>query len=324
MGVLTEDLIQSIINRTLLPVSAKTFDNDQILEMASEELSTRMVPMLLSTRENFFLKYVRQSVVAGKARYTIPSRAIGVALKDFWFIDQNGYRMNFIPQTDTRRLGDFTFQQGNPIQFMLEGDEVLMLPTPNRSVGSLEMWYFRRPSALIVTTSCAKVTGFTVGLSTVVFDVDTDLTESLPAGSLVDLQSAVSPYLTWADDVEIVAITASTIEVAKTNLIDEAGNFEVQIGDYICPAGFSCIPTIPLELHSVLAQSTACAILQSLSHIDKLQIASARLDQMIEATSKLIANRVEAQLQVIRQQNGISSAAEGGVFWGNGNSWWGS
>ena len=319
MGVLAEDLVESIIDRTLLPVAASTFDTPTILRMASEELKLGLVSRLLAARENFYLTYVRVPIVQGQAKYALPERAIGTGIKDFWFVDANGHRKRYIPRTDTRYLTQYSSTEtGTPRDFLLFGDEMMLLPTPGTAGGFLEFWYYRRPSQLIVTTSCALVSSISSGSSTVTFTTATDLTASIAVGAKMDAVSGKSPYFSWADDVEVVSITATTIELTKAPLLTDAGTLEVSVGDYLCPAQFSCIPMIPAELNPILAQATAVQMLDSMGHMEKATRAEGRLQRMIDAASPLIANRVESQLEVIRPTNSILEAAQGGYGTGRG------
>ena len=137
---------------------------------------------------------------------------------------------------------------------------------------------------------------------TTTFTVNTDLTGSLSVGSKIDFLSAQSPFLLWSEDVSITAISSNTIEVATANVDNEAGTVEVQISDYICPAGYANIPMLPYEFHPVLAQMVAVRMLAGLGDLQKWQAAKAELSEVRSESKALIKNRVETSVKTIGPQ----------------------
>jgi hypothetical protein len=153
--------------------------------------------------------------------------------------------------------------------------------------------YFRKPNQLIATASCAKITSISSVGGTTTFTVNTDLTADLSVGSNIDILSASSPYLLWSADIDITAITASTIAVATSDVSNAASTVEPQVGDYICPTGYSNIAQIPDELVPVLAQMGAVRMIAGLGDLNKWQAAKAELKEMREEAIKLIKTRAE-------------------------------
>jgi hypothetical protein len=77
---------------------------------------------------------------------------------------------------------------------------------------------------------------------------------------------------------------------------------ELSIGDYVAEAGQCIIPSIPTELHSMLAQRVACRCLEALGDMQGLQMANQKLSEMELKTGSLIDNRVEgAPLKVVNR-----------------------
>lgn len=305
MKLIIEDLVTSVKRRTLAPISQNTFVDQDIINVLNEEMESELVPFMSSIREDFFLRSQTVSLVASVPHYSVPERASGNALKDVWFLDSTGKRVRTIPRTEVHDLEAFVTTGAEPRAMFFRGDELYLTPTPNVSAGSLELWHYSRPNQLVSTSSCAKVTAVSTVAGTTTFTVDTDLTGSLSAGSLIDVIGGKSPYLLRYLDVAITAITSTTIAFASAGLSDESGSVTPAVGDYLCPAKQSCLPMLPDELHPILAQAAAVAILDSLGDLNKVGRAEGKLEKMKRNVLKLISNRVESEPEVVINRHGI-------------------
>lgn len=306
MSYLVEDLLEAAKKRSFAPISQTTFQDDGLIEIANDELLLELVSDIMQVREDFFLAQRDVSLIANVDHYGLPDRSVGNALKALFFKDVAGNLSAPLARIDVDRSDVYSNVSGDPSKFYFEGDEVVILPRPSLSVGYLTQSYYERPNRLIATSSCAKITVVTAGVSSVTFTVDTDLSASLAVGDDVDFLSAKSPFRLWAKDIEIEAITATTIQVALSDVINPASTVEPQVGDYICPAGFSNIPMIPVEYHMVLAQMVACSMLHSLGQVEKLQAAEARLQRMRQKAGLLIKNRAESSPEFLVQRHSLA------------------
>jgi len=312
--LIAEDFITSVKLRAMVPISQQTFTEANVLQVASEELVTRMVPLIMSVREKFFLSYKRTAITASKSRYTIAERAIGNALQTVWILDTSNRRLRCVYQTDVNELTTSPGDTGSEVsQILLQGDEIVLLPTPASAFGYVEQWYYSRPNQLVLSSSCAKITAVASVGGTTTFTVNTDLTGSLSVGSKIDIVSGKSPYLLWAEDATITAITSTSIAVATTDVVDEVSAVEPVANDYICPAKQSNIPNIPEEFHPVLAQSVAYTLLKSLGMAQKAAQAKADYDELAANVLKLVGNRVESGVKPVFNPSGIHSAIGSGL-----------
>jgi hypothetical protein len=304
MSVLAEDLIASSKLRSFAPTSQSTFQTADFLVMANEEMLLKLVADIFTKREDFFLTTKDVAITAGVDRVTIPKRAIGGTFKSLWYTE-NGiirHRLTLATEDDIENYSGTT---GAPSRFHIEGDEVVLLPTPISS-GYARFRYWAKPNLLTSTENCAKITSISSAGGTTTFNVDTDLTEDLSIGSQVDFLSAKSPFLLWAEEVSITSISSTQIQVATSDVDNAAGNVEPIVGDYICPAGYANIPMLPYEFHPVLAQMMAVRQLAGLGHIDKWNVAKAELKEVRDEAESLIKNRVETSPKVISPaRNGL-------------------
>jgi hypothetical protein len=305
VGYLVEDLLNSTKLRSFAPISQATLEDDDLIAMANEEMSVKIIPDLISVREDFFSMTEDASLIIRTSHYPIPSRAIGNALKELFYVDSNG-NLSPLNYVDSSRRSDYELTGSTPEAYTFEGDEVVIFPTPEASQGSLRFLFAGRPNMLIATESCAKISLVTAGVSTVVFDVDTDLSASLSTSSYVDIVSLKSPFKLWSYRALIQAISATQITLLLTDVQDQAGfNVEPQVGDYICPTGFSNIPQLPIEWHPVLSQMVSVRIMASLGDVNKKAVEEQELERLRSNVLKLVKNRVEAAPKKVSKRNSL-------------------
>lgn len=300
MPVFVEDLIESAKLRTLVPMSQSTFADSDLIAIANDELRLKIVSDIMSVREDFFLTSDTVAIQAGLANYAVPERAVANALKAVFYRDSAGGR-KLLPRVGVDQAT--SSQPGTPDSYYIAGDEIVLLPTPSASTGSVEFSYFQKPNQLIATASCAKVTATsTVGAFTT-FTVNTDLTASIAVGDKVDFLSAKSPHLLWSKDVVVTGISATQIQVASTDVQNAAGTLEPKVGDYICPAKFANLPQVPEEFFPVLGQMVAVRLLAALGHLDKWNAAKAELKETRDEALLMVKNRVQSSPIVVNSRN---------------------
>ncbi len=293
MSYLVEDLIESVKDRSFAPISQTTFQDADILRILNEELSLALVSAILTKREDFFLARKTIQLVGGKDHYPVPKRAIGNSIKALFSVDSAGSR-RALKRRDIDRIDEYSNSGGPSAEFYFESDELVLMQAPSDGADTLLCVYPRRPSQLVLTTSCAKITGISSDATHSTFTVDTDLTGTLSVGSYVDFLSSKSPYQLWSEEVAITAITATTIEVLKSAVVDVDGSVEPVANDYICPYGQANIAQVPIEFQPVLAQKGANRMLTALGDQAKLQAGMAIEKMMLGQALDLIQNRAES------------------------------
>jgi hypothetical protein len=299
MSVFTEDLFEEAKNRSFAPISQQTFTTEKLKTIANAELSLKLVKDIFGVREDFFEATKDVALPAGTARVAIPKRAIASTFRSIWYVS-GGEIQHELDRGDDSDFSRYAGQTGTPERFVLVGDEVYLLPRPADSNGSIRFFYYARPNKLIETSSCAKITGITTVGDTTTLDVDTDLTESLEVGDEIDFLASTSPFMLWAEEVEVLAISSTQIQVAKADIVDEVSTVEPRVDDYICPTGYSNIPMVPIEFHPVLAQMVAARMLAALGMNDKLALAKGELKELRDEAKGLIKNRVESKPKLLK------------------------
>lgn len=317
--LLTEDLINSTISRTLAPISRQTYQDANIIQFLNEEMGNYIVPQIQKIREDLFMHSTEIQLVSNLPKYRIPERASGDALKLVFWKDSGDSRRQ-MPRVKVSDLDRLWNQGGNiPSGIFLEGSWIRVVPVTNIS-GQLEVWYYQRPNELVLTSKVGGITAVSSSLGSSVFTVDTNLINDLAIGQKIDFLSSSSPFVLWAQDVVITAISSTQITVDTSAVSDESSTVMPQIGDYICPARKANIPQIPQEFHPVLAQAVACRLLQGLGDLNKEQSAQATRDRMMQECLSLVENRIEDSPEVVFNKNGLVNRkrfgwARGGAFY---------
>jgi hypothetical protein len=310
----TDELLAAAKRSEFFPVSQSTLEDADLIAFANEEMLMKLVPKILSVREEFFITTKLAPIVGGIDSYSIPERALGNSLKDVFHVpntDNMAHKWT-IPRISPHDANMWSGSGSTPAVFYLMGDEVVLLPMPSSSSGALLFMYPERPNKLVATTSCAKITGITLG-TTCTLTVDTDMTASLSTSSMIDLLSAVSPYRLWNKDVAIISITSTTIEIALADAQDAMGRTEPKVGDWICPAQQSPIPMVPSEFHSILAEMICFRAMKAIGHTEQMQAIAAHISELISNAFKMIANRVESEVEVAYDNSGLLNAIQGPV-----------
>lgn len=315
----TDDLVAAAKRSEFFPVSQSTFtDPDDLIAFANEEMMMKVVPLILSEREDYFLTTLTRGLVSSVNHYALPERAIGNNFKDIFYLPNktdltNKYTLSKI---QVHELSYGFNSQTVPARFHLQGDEVVIVPTPTSLSGTegILFYYFQRPSKLVSVSSCAKITGVSSAAGTTTFTVNTDLTGSISVGTNVDFLSGKSPFRNWATDVPVTAITATTIAVATANVQDESGAVEPISGDYISLAQQACIPMIPQEFHPILSELVCYRAMKALGATEHLQVLAANIKDMMQNALKLMSNRVESEVDVVYDRDSILNTMK---FYGN-------
>ena len=313
---LIEDTIIAAKDSEFFPTSQNAFPDARLIRFANQELLSKIAPLILSVREEYFARTKTITMTSSLGRYVMPERALGGAFKNLFYLSDVTKPLNRvpIPKINPHDVNSGLVTRRSPYAFFIEGDEIILDPTPTSVNASerLQWAYHSRPNRLVATTSCAKITAVAGG----VFTVNTDLTGSLSVGSKVDFLSAKTPFLLWAEDVVITAITATTITVAAADVQNDVGTVEPIVNDYICPAGFANIAMIPLEAHILLSELMTYRAMKALGALKNVQEIKVHIQDLVSNILKMLSNRVENEVDVIYDRDSILESSMGRWFGG--------
>jgi hypothetical protein len=145
---------------------------------------------------------------------------------------------------------------------------VVPLLSSSQEGGFLRMRYYRWPSRLVLVEDCARILNVSGNTATV---ATTSVENVL---SLSDVVKPTQPFESVGDNVE------------RDEIVDEVGGntilgfvsmpVDAEVGDYLCPAGATCFPQLPLAYHDALVTAVVARVLREMK--DRAGAADAKAD----------------------------------------------
>jgi hypothetical protein len=199
----SQKLIDEVKLRISLPIAQETYNNEKILKLANAVLFDSQVPSVMEYHQEFYVYREEVELQDNKVRYAIPSRAIGMRLRDVFYKDTNG---NIAKLTRINPDNEDIFQSVNtnyalPYTFYIENNDVVLVAmTPSGTEGSLVFSYFLRPNNLVENERAFTISDFSKEItidnsSLVAGDTVTvgDLEFEAVASGASDLQFDIGP-----------------------------------------------------------------------------------------------------------------------------------
>jgi hypothetical protein len=300
MAWLADDLLSDVRRSGMLPDSSPSGVADaDILAHANKELQSRLLPLVMSVREEFYVQIAQQSLVANQQGYRIPARGIGNKLRDVLLLLNDNTIRNLVRLAPEQYAEIITTTGPYPWAFYLESDSVMLVPTPSTtSACTLQLKYLIRPNFLVKSDATATPTVTTVQANT----PSTGLTRINHSATGTDLHTSTKLDIVAAKPgfrtlVISATPTASGNGYVVFNSSDVPSDFSTanNAGDYISAEQTSPVIQLPPELHNLLYQRTLCRVLQSIGDLESLQAAEANAVEMERGALTLISNRTEGE-----------------------------
>lgn len=289
-----EVLIQSIKQACSVPTSQLTYTDANWTQMATRMLQTLVVPLIMSTREDYFVKYEDiQSPADG--RIPFPSDAVGSKLRNVAYISQTSPLVVInLPRIDIDVVAGIGFYNMATVAgFYVEGDYIVLYPNTSVPTNTpMRLWYYRRCLDLAAPNKYGQVLSVDSGTNTVVLDF--------------------VPY-DWAIGTELNAIGSqpnflvnneSTITAVSSPSIVLDDVTDIEVGDYISDRGYTAIPQIPIEAMNYLAQVTAVIALEGLGDREGMQAADKVAGVFKDSLLVMISQRVDGSVKKVINPTG--------------------
>jgi hypothetical protein len=292
------NVVASLKRRGQIPRSSeRSFGEDDLIALMSEELQTYMVTLLMGIREEWFV-HTKDVTTDGSTRYAIPERSIGSKLRQV-LLGSGGNNYLVLNRIEPKQAYESIYGlDTNPAGFsngyILYDTEIQIVPTQTTGQ-TLRMVYFRRPNRLVAEDACGLITAIdtdTREVTVTAGEVPTTFTSSVT----YDLVSGRPGFRTLAMD-QSVTVASNVLTFAQA-LPDG-----LQVGDYVCLAGESPIPQIPVEMQPLLAQRTVVKVLEALGD-PKVATAKAMLDDQRNAAITLLTPRSEGDSRFLTNFHG--------------------
>lgn len=159
----SSDLVSAVQRKIAMPLNQRTFTSDDVLAFANEELMISQVPDILMYHQEYFVWSENFPLIANKQRYPVPERAMGMKLRDVYYVDNNGnlFETTRINPDDKaywqRESASINLMQ----KFYFEGNDIVLAPQNLSSpTGYLRFSYFLRPNQLVDNSRAAIINRF--------------------------------------------------------------------------------------------------------------------------------------------------------------------
>ena len=272
----TARLLSQIIIKGCLPDGA--YENQELLDLAYDALLSEIVPIVIARREEYYVRYVDFTLTSGQASYEIPYRALGGSLRDVKLL--NGNTIAHVDRIDPKKID--RVEIGGPYRFYIEGNNIVLWPTPQDVTATLRMYYFLRPSRLVQTSDCGQITAINGQV------VTCSLPTAWTVNSTFDFVKGKPGYDIISMDESINAIDSG----ASTLTFNAALPSTLAVGDWVCLAEETCFPYLPPEGHIALIQCAVTSALEAMG--DPAQAGSA---QKAELQKRVFENLINFRVQ---------------------------
>jgi len=304
MSYTSDELVQSVKVRAAIPTSQQTFTTADFLQLADEELDSKVIPLMFALRQEYYVTYEDYAITdPNQERWEMPERGIGNNLRDLIYSPSNPITANSTlwsvdrvepDQVWTRNVNS-TFRD---VQFYLQDNFVYLVRRAQITGGTLRMVFHERPNRLIQVSSCAQVTTPGSTVQTV-----SNIPSSWTAGTVLDLIKGKSPYRPKQRELVIDSIDRDLNTVTLTTDISDDDDNSVATSDYLCPTGFTCIPRVPIEVSPWLAQLVAVKCLEALRDAQGAQLAQAKAAELENSLGRILSPRVRGEPRKIVSTN---------------------
>lgn len=248
----SQDLIDTVKRNMSMPLNQVTFNEEDILSFANQEMFGVQVPTIMEVHEDYFTFSEDIPLKANKSRYDIPYRAIGLKLNDVYWVDtQDGVtsqmgKMTLIQNTERSLYGGSTDGSGNTGFYYIEANQVVLTPNvgENPVNRSLRFVYYLRPNNLVVNERAAICQNFTkdltisfatmvsgdyIKIGSVVFIADVDFAiGATDTATATNLNVAINTQADYESNVTANVVTLSYSELDTSITTDNTSAFSIE------------------------------------------------------------------------------------------------
>jgi len=300
-------LIEDVKRQASIPTSQNTYGEQEFAEAFDHCQKRHIVPMMLKTREEFFVTkrdYDWSELEAqddGYLKLEIPERVIGGRIRGMHVIQEStgkvlyNLKKNVLDSDD--RANNLYLSQAlqNPSEYYLEGNNIYIPDTHAAGGTKLRFRYFRRPNKIVHLERAGRVIAINTMTGSLTLD---NFPEDFAVGVKVDIISHIEPFKSVVDSFAILGVGANSV------LVTPALAAEVQLGDYVNYEFETVIPQIPVDLFPILTDYAASQIIKSLKDVVGYQLAASEFASMTDELFEMIEDRDNSSPQKIPKGRG--------------------
>lgn len=324
----TSTLLKRAKLQEMLPSSDVTFSDSDLLELMYQELSSTVVPLVMSAREEYMVvtkDYALPGIAPGQITNVtnwidLPSEATGMRLRDVYMLDTIGNFVN-LPRLNPEQIASYTSMPivgapgvawtGGYGGFYLQGNRLMLYPYWSADRRGLRITYHRKPARLCLTSAAAQIISIT-GNNVSVGSTST----SWLTGSYVDFIKNDTPHDYVIDTSATQALYTSPIPLQAVPVLAASGSTytfdplviqSLSVGDWVSSYGYAPFAQfIPYEASNCLVQLTALRALEALGDKEGQVMAQAKYNKMAKDLLDMISPRVEGKSLKVSNPNSLA------------------
>jgi hypothetical protein len=275
MAYTTTELLASVKSKALVPTSQTLFEDQDILDIASEKLEDKILPEIVRSRQEYYVFSESRTVIKGASdQYGylfIPERAIGMSIIT---------------------LKDSSYNELSKAEYWLEGSKIMF--ASQAASTSIRIYYHLRPGKLVTTSDVATIISFDPATGAVtISSVPTTFSTSVK----YDFLRAKSGFDALAIDKTASAVQSTTAPYTITFAAADIPS-DLAVGDYVVLSDTSPSPQIPVEWRPYLSHLVAAQILNSVDP-EQAGVLKQELKEMKANALSMIAPRVTSKSKSI-------------------------
>lgn len=296
----TSTLIESLKRRAMIPTSQATYSDQDLTDYLNDEMESTITPMIMDVREEYFVDSVDFTVENDvEAVFDIPTRAVGERLRDVVMVQSVGSQetLTNLPRLSLEQLSESSDDGRSTTAlygFSIQGNQVKLHPAVGNGAGTLRLYFFRRPGALVLETGAGLITAINTGTNVVT--VDNVLAEWVD-GAAIATVNPNQPFNYINEDDTIVSIAGYNITLADVS--------ELSVGDWVCNVDESVVPQVPVEAHNLLLQAAKIVLLEATDDDKNIKLAQEKYAAMERSFIKTITPRVDGQGKKVVVKNSV-------------------
>lgn len=318
MAYTSNDLLAGVRRLGYLPDASDLTDAD-LLGFADEEQVTLISAALKLEREEHYVTSVDYALDGVTRSYPIPTRAMGRMVRGIVLVSPTGITYP-CPEVDPVRGWLGRSSSATAYCHSISGDTI-KLPGPGPVGWSMRVFYLRRPSRLILTSSASAIA---LAPTTTTITVVSNYTW-VTKGLLLDIVKGLIPFecsytdLLTASDAVSTTITLSATTPVDTSLVAVPTGTN-QRTDWLCPAETTVFPQVPAEFWPALEAAVCRRALEALGDRAGVAVVSETYAKRVTAATDITAPRDESGGRAIVRRN---SPLRAGGSWGRvrGRRW---
>lgn len=287
-----------------------------LLAIADRELQTKVIPLLLSLREDFYSCDYYTSLTASVGRYEIPRRAMGGRIRALWLQRSDGTLKSLRRVTPEEAHALTLTATGEPECYWLQGGELRLNPLPSASSGYLRFLIHGRPGRMIETgvegTNYSTITGVTASGSNFLVAVSGSGGMTAWTGRVDIINAGIGGSEIRCIDLQPSAVAAGQYTIPQAGAPSDMALVNTGFaGDQVVQAETTIYVPVPADSYSLLLHAAVAAYLRSAGYLDE---ASAMDEQ-----TKTIAR--DMQVMLSPRTDGRSHYVTGGMLGAQRAAW---